>query len=134
MLLTNVLLCQELNSNIAHQSAETSVESEVQDDTVEEGVPPDAAGHADRDQGVGSNGNRAAQGWEMPELPARPPQRLPETSTGDTITAEILSRSWADAKKLLLGTGLWTEPPEKCADSSSIVGKRVWIDGQVCAQ
>ena len=132
MFLTRVLLRQELNSHIAHQSAETSVDSKVRDDTVEEGVPPNTAGHADRDQGVGSNGNRAAQGREIPELPARPPELLPQTSAGGAITAEILSRSWADAKTLLLSTGLWTEPPENCAHGS-IVGKRVWIDGQVCA-
>ena len=68
----------------------------------------------------------------IPELPARPaPERFSQTRTGDSITVEILGRSWTEAKEMLLKTGLWSEPSEECSDPEFIVGKRVWIDGQV---
>lgn len=76
---------------------------------------------------------QARESIVIPELPARPaPERFSQTSTGNTITVEILSRSWTEAKEMLLKTGLWSEPPEECSDPEFIVGKRVWIDGQVC--
>lgn len=67
-----------------------------------------------------------------PELPTRPPPERPsQTSTVSTITAEILSRSWTEAKAMLLATGLWSEPSDEFTDPEFVVGKRVWIDGQV---
>lgn len=76
---------------------------------------------------------QARESTIIPELPARPaPERLSQTSTGSAITVEILSRSWIEAKEMLLKTGLWSEPLEECSDPEFIVGKRVWIDGQVC--
>lgn len=132
---------------------------------MEEGIPPDAGGHADRDHGLDSSTHVAltsessettkhvAQAPDplprrpvststgvaqtlprvsavIPELPARPPERAIQTSTS-AITAEILSLPWPEARAMLLRTGLWSAPPEECVDPEFVVGKRVWIDGQV---
>ena len=134
---------------------------------MEEGIPPDAGGHADRDQGLESSSHAAltsessettkqvAQAPDplprppvsastgvvqtlsrvspvIPELPARPPERPLQTSTSTSaITAEILSLPWPEARAMLLRTGLWSAPPEEGVDPEFVVGKRVWIDGQV---
>ena len=148
------------------------MESEVGElGSTEEGIPPDADGHTDRDQGLESNSHatltsesseatkHVAQTPEaipmpeplprppasestgvvqtlsrvspvIPELPARPPEHTLQSSTS-SITAEILGLPWPEARAMLLRTGLWSAPPNECADPKFVVGKRVWIDGQV---
>jgi len=67
------------------------------------------------------------------ELPTRPPPRLPQIggSSDTAITENILSLPWTEARVMLLNSGVWVEPSEAYADPELVVGKRVWIDGQV---
>lgn len=66
----------------------------------------------------------------LPNRPAPRPPTQPQSATA-LITEDILSQPWADARDMLLDSGVWAEPSDAYTNPELVVGKRVWIDGQV---
>ena len=81
-------------------------------------------------ESVATAGDVSRSSVALPHRPAPRPPTQPQLAA-EHITEDILSQPWAEARVMLLDSGVWAEPSDAYTDPELVVGKRVWIDGQV---